>query len=154
MKLHKPSGVIFSARKSLALLFLVSVVGLAPAALVNESPLEEAQTLEQQGKLKEARDRYHDAAESLRKSGSWRRIGTSRDISVKNGSKLSFKLGTRRMLRRLPAQNHKFRRATPQARHERFRVISLCSLLPPRVHIGLLSALIKANWVRSGSTEM
>ncbi len=68
---------MFSARKGLTLLVMASAVGLAPAAVAAKSPLDEALMLEQQGKLKEARNQYHLAAEALRASGKQRDLAAA-----------------------------------------------------------------------------
>jgi hypothetical protein len=47
---------------------IVLVFALAASAAAAKSPLEEAFALEQQGKLKEARNLYHAAAEEFRAS--------------------------------------------------------------------------------------
>jgi len=56
---------------------IVLVVALAASAAAAKSPLEEALALEQQGKLKEARDHYHSAAEEFRASGDQRRLAAA-----------------------------------------------------------------------------
>ena len=53
------------------------VVALAASAAAAKPPLEEALALEHQGKLKEARDLYHSAAEEFRASGDQRRLAAA-----------------------------------------------------------------------------
>jgi tetratricopeptide (TPR) repeat protein len=75
------------ARTRIALLLLAVAATLAPAAA--KSPLEEAQALQQQGKLKEAHSQFHAAAEAFRVSGDQRNLAAALsaagDISVSLG---------------------------------------------------------------------
>jgi tetratricopeptide (TPR) repeat protein len=77
----------FPARSRSTLLLLALVVPWTQAAA--KSPLEEAQALQQQGKLKEARNQFHAVAETFRVSGDQRNLATALsaagDISVSLG---------------------------------------------------------------------
>jgi CHAT domain-containing protein len=59
----------------------VLLVALAASAAAVRSPLEEALAVEQQGKLKEARDLYHSAAEEFRASGDQRRLAAALSLA-------------------------------------------------------------------------
>jgi CHAT domain-containing protein/tetratricopeptide (TPR) repeat protein len=63
------------ARKTVALITLA--VAMAASAVAARSPLDEALALEQQGKLKEARNLYHAAAEEFRASGDQRQLAAA-----------------------------------------------------------------------------
>lgn len=69
-------GVLLSARNGIApLLFALALTGTISGAAKN--PFEQATVLEQQGKLKEARSQYHEAAEAFRASGDQRNLATT-----------------------------------------------------------------------------
>ncbi len=80
--------MVFSARRGLTLLLIVlPVAATSPGA---KSPIiEEAQALQQQGKLKEARDRYHSAADAFRDSADQKNaaaaLSAAADISISLG---------------------------------------------------------------------
>lgn len=69
-----------------AILCLIALTVMAAAAIV-ESPLDEASALQQQGKLKEARDRYHAAAEEFRTTGDQQNLAVA--LSAAGGISIS-----------------------------------------------------------------
>jgi len=83
----KTPGATLPARSCRALLLLALALPWTQAAA--KSPLEEAQALQQQGKLKEARNQFHAAAETFRVSADQRNLAAAlsaaADISVSLG---------------------------------------------------------------------
>jgi tetratricopeptide (TPR) repeat protein len=66
---------MFSARRGLMLLLIA--LACAASSPTAKSPMEQAQDLQQQGKLKEAREQYHHAADSFRASGDQRNLAVA-----------------------------------------------------------------------------
>ena len=80
--------VLISVRNGLALLlFVIILAGTITGA--STSSLEEARVLEQQGKLKEARNQYHAAAEGFRVSGDQHSLA----IALTAAARISISLG-------------------------------------------------------------
>jgi CHAT domain-containing protein/tetratricopeptide (TPR) repeat protein len=68
---------------------IVLAVALTASAVAVKSPLDEALALEQQGKLKEARNLYHAAADDFRASGDQRQLATA----LSSAGRISVSLG-------------------------------------------------------------